>query len=115
MNCDEARLMMHALIDGELDAGHARDIEAHLAACQRCAAELGQMRELRQLLSGASLGLKAPASLRRRIDAAIPAPEVRRPSRRLMLQCFSWSDRIRISRFWATWCRRICARCRPII
>jgi mycothiol system anti-sigma-R factor len=89
MNCDEARLMMHALIDGELDAGHARDIEAHLAACQRCAAELGQMRELRQLLSGASLGLKAPASLRRRIDAAIPAPEVRRPSRRLMLQGFA--------------------------
>jgi len=90
MNCDEARLMMHAMIDGELDAGHARDVEAHLAGCQRCAAELGQMRELRQLLSGVNLGLKAPASLRRRIDAAIPVPQIRAPSRRSLLQGFAF-------------------------
>ena len=40
MNCDEARLLLHALIDGELDAGHAREVETHIAACARCAAEL---------------------------------------------------------------------------
>ena len=90
MNCDEARLMMHAMIDGELDAGHARDVEAHLAGCQRCAAELGQMRELRQLLSGVNLGLKAPERLRRRIDAAIPVPQIRAPSRRSLLQGFAF-------------------------
>ena len=32
MNCDEANVMMHALIDGELDAGHAREVES---ACRR--------------------------------------------------------------------------------
>ena len=31
---------MHALLDGELDAGHAREVEAHLDTCARCAAQL---------------------------------------------------------------------------
>ena len=33
MNCAEAEILLHALIDGELDAGHARDVEAHVATC----------------------------------------------------------------------------------
>ena len=33
MTCDEAEVMLHALIDDELDAGHARDVEAHAAQC----------------------------------------------------------------------------------
>ena len=28
MNCDEAEILLHALIDGELDASHAREVEA---------------------------------------------------------------------------------------
>ena len=31
MTCEEAGVLLHALIDGELDAGHAREVEAHLA------------------------------------------------------------------------------------
>ena len=38
MTCDEAEILLHALIDGELDAGHAREVEAHIASCARCAA-----------------------------------------------------------------------------
>ena len=40
MTCDEADILLHALIDGELDAGHAREVENHIAACRRCAAAL---------------------------------------------------------------------------
>ena len=29
MNCSEAEVLIHALIDGELDAGHVRNVEAH--------------------------------------------------------------------------------------
>ena len=29
MTCEEAEVLLHALIDGELDAGHARDVENH--------------------------------------------------------------------------------------
>ncbi|MGB8566077.1 MAG: zf-HC2 domain-containing protein, partial [Pseudolabrys sp.] len=31
MTCDEAEVMLHALIDDELDAGHAREVETHAA------------------------------------------------------------------------------------
>ena len=40
MTCDEAEILLHALIDGELDAGHAREVESHVAGCPRCAALL---------------------------------------------------------------------------
>ena len=134
MTCDEARVLLHALLDGELDAGHAREVEAHVAGCPRCAAELAQFREMRRAMAGANLSFAAPAALRSRIEAALPAPVVRAPapSRRSLLQglcvrhgavgggrrqraCSWWCVRIRISRFSATWCRRICARCRPSI
>ena len=32
MTCDEAEILLHALIDGELDASHAREVEAHIAS-----------------------------------------------------------------------------------
>ena len=38
MTCDEADVLLHALIDGELDAGHAHEVESHIAGCPRCAA-----------------------------------------------------------------------------
>jgi len=34
MTCDEAEILLHALIDGELDAGHAREVEDHIAGCR---------------------------------------------------------------------------------
>ena len=40
MTCDEAEILLHALLDGELDAGHAREVEDHIAGCPHCAAQL---------------------------------------------------------------------------
>ena len=40
MNCAESEVLIHALIDGELDAGHAREVEAHAATCRECADKL---------------------------------------------------------------------------
>ena len=47
MNCAECEILLHALIDGELDAGHARDVEAHVAACPGCAEKLEAFRAMR--------------------------------------------------------------------
>src|SRR3954454_17822536 len=33
MTCAEAEILLHALLDDELDAGHAFEVEAHLATC----------------------------------------------------------------------------------
>jgi anti-sigma factor RsiW len=92
LTCQEASVLLHALLDGELDSGHAREVEAHVASCARCAAELAQFRDMRQAMAGANLRLTAPETLRRRIEAAIPAPVARgaAPSRRLLLQGFAF-------------------------
>jgi len=46
MTCDEAEILLHALIDGELDAGHVREIEAHVATCPKCTALLKDYQEM---------------------------------------------------------------------
>jgi anti-sigma factor RsiW len=73
MTCDEARGLIDALIDGELDAGHARDVEAHVTACPRCAAVLADFRAMREALAAPALRHQAPAALRARIESALPA------------------------------------------
>jgi anti-sigma factor RsiW len=89
MNCTETEILLHALIDGELDAGHAREVEAHAAICPSCGEKLKAFRSMRDAMAGADLKEAAPASLRSRIEAALPqpsaqviAPQFARPSRR---------------------------------
>ncbi|HXN67691.1 MAG TPA: anti-sigma factor [Bradyrhizobium sp.] len=97
MTCDEAEILLHALIDGELDAGHAREVEAHIATCPACAAQLKAYREMSQAIAGTELRYTAPLSLRRRIDAALPkapAPRVQAPSRRAVLRGFAMGSAV---------------------
>lgn len=86
MTCEETRILVHALVDGELDAGHAREVEAHLASCPDCAAQLRDYRVMRQALSVPALRHRAPAALRARIDGALPARRAVAPSRRGLLK-----------------------------
>jgi anti-sigma factor RsiW len=72
MTCAEAEILLSALLDGELDAGHAREVEAHLETCLHCAARLHTYRELQQAMPAAQLRYTAPMSLRRRIETALP-------------------------------------------
>lgn len=74
MNCAECEILLHALIDGELDAGHARDVEAHVATCAACSEKLNAFRLMRTAMAGANLKETAPPSLRSRIEVALPAP-----------------------------------------
>ncbi len=74
MNCAECEILLHALIDGELDAGHARDVEAHVESCANCTGKLEAFRAMRATMARANLKERAPKSLRDRIDAALPAP-----------------------------------------
>ena len=87
MTCDEARILLHALIDGELDAGHAREVEDHIAGCAACAAELAAYRTMSKAIAGADLRYTAPPALRRRIEASLPQSQA--PSRRAVLRGFA--------------------------
>jgi anti-sigma factor RsiW len=87
MTCDEAEILLHALIDGELDAGHAREVEEHIASCPRCAAQLHAYREMSKAVAGADLRYAAPLGLRRRIEASLP--QTKMPNRRSVLRGFA--------------------------
>jgi anti-sigma factor RsiW len=76
MTCEESEILLHALLDNELDAGHAREVEAHVAACPHCAGELSELRTLETALSAAELRFSAPESLRARIGTIVPAAPV---------------------------------------
>ena len=92
MTCDEARILLHALIDGELDAGHAREVEEHIAGCAACAAELAAWRDMSKAVAGADLRYEAPPTLRRRIEASLP--QTRAPSRRAVLRGFAMGSAV---------------------
>jgi anti-sigma factor RsiW len=95
MTCAEAEVLLHALLDGELDAGHARYVETHVADCPRCVAQLRQYRALHHAMSAADLRFTAPPSLRNRIEAALPSGRAARaPSRRWLLQGFAMGSMV---------------------
>jgi anti-sigma factor RsiW len=87
MTCDEAEILLHALLDDELDAAHARELEAHVAGCPHCTAELRITHEMKSVLAEADLRFAAPSRLRQRIEAALPQPRV--SDRRAVLKGFA--------------------------
>jgi anti-sigma factor RsiW len=81
-DCETIRLLVHGLIDGELDAANALAAEAHIADCADCGALHGEVTRLRARLGAADLHYPAPPGLAARIDRAIGSaqrPAVRRP------------------------------------
>jgi anti-sigma factor RsiW len=85
--CDDRLLLLHGLVDGELDAANSIALEAHLKSCEGCAAEVHRLEALRGLLSDPALRHRAPAGLRDRItgalaDAAAPSRKAVRAPRR---------------------------------
>ena len=93
MTCEEAEVLIHALIDGELDAGHAREVEAHVEGCAHCAALMKDYQEIRQAMAESDLRYKAPLELRRKIEKALPQPQAA-PSRRSVLRGFAMGSAV---------------------
>src|SRR5262249_40622905 len=88
MTCAETEVLLHALLDGELDAGHARAVEAHLEGCLRCGAQFRAHREMQQAMSAAQLRYTTPLGLRRRIEMAPPSALPRPANPRSVLKGF---------------------------
>jgi anti-sigma factor RsiW len=88
--CPDKELLLHALVDGELDAGNVLALEAHTATCANCAAELAAIREVRARLQAAPLGYSAPHSLLERLAAALAEAEAPPPRRRRGMGLETW-------------------------
>jgi anti-sigma factor RsiW len=84
VDCRDAQQWLHPYHDGELDAIHASEVEAHLADCPECAERLRALVALRAVIAPALAYHAAPPGLRDRVRN--PAPAARwTPQRTLLL------------------------------
>lgn len=72
MDCDQARFLLDAYVDGELDLLHHLEVERHAQTCPVCGPAVANLREGRAVLHRASLRRAAPARLEARIRDALP-------------------------------------------
>lgn len=75
--CTDKELLLHGLLDGELDAANTLSCEAHIKECANCAAEFARLQALRSRLRAPGVAFEAPAALRARITAALGDPQGR--------------------------------------
>ena len=80
--CPDKEPMLHALLDGELDAANASALEQHLKTCPGCAQRLAALQALHERLAELP-PVTAPAALKDRIEAMIgrEARKIARPAR----------------------------------
>ena len=64
MKCDEAEILLHGLVDDEIDAEYASRVATHVQDCMGCAAQLRLHRLIRQMMSNANLRFRASPRLR---------------------------------------------------
>jgi anti-sigma factor RsiW len=69
--CTEWELMLHGLLDGELDAVHALQIEQHIATCGHCAHQLESIQALKQRIAQKGVQWRTPDHVRAQVLAAI--------------------------------------------
>ncbi|WP_430388533.1 anti-sigma factor family protein [Dyella sp. 20L07] len=64
MMCDDARLLLHAYLDDELDAANSATVASHLRECAACTARYDAYTTLHKALAQPSLYQRAPDALR---------------------------------------------------
>ena len=90
MTCEEARPLVHAYIDGELDVVRSLEVEAHLNSCVACAREETSLRALRTAFSNGALYHEAPAGLEWRVRVALRDARRAEGGRRFALRHYGW-------------------------
>ena len=79
MNCQQARLLIDAYADGELDTAGILELEKHLHDCPACALAFRNVQNLKKSLNQDSLFFSAPAELRQKLKTELrPRAESRR-------------------------------------
>jgi hypothetical protein len=76
MNCHEWTDRIDDFLDGRLDATELEDLQAHLAGCPSCTAELASIRELRDLAAALPGSLEPAHDLWPGIEAQISETKV---------------------------------------
>ena len=79
MTCKETKSLLNAYVDGELDSAGSLAVETHMRGCASCLTDVQNLRGLASAIENGSLRFKAPARLKRSVQAAIRTahPEAR--------------------------------------
>ena len=80
MSCEEARPLIHAFADGELDITKSLEIESHLRECQTCALIQQEIRGLGLLMKDASHRFPPSASFEKRLRSAVRREAKEKPA-----------------------------------
>jgi anti-sigma factor RsiW len=81
MTREEAARLLHAYVDGELDAAKSLEFEAHLAGNQAARAACERLREMSAAIRDRADYHAAPRSLAARLRASVPAAPEEAPRR----------------------------------
>ena len=92
MNCNEAEILLHGLLDNEIAPEHACRVESHVGACVRCAAQLCRHRAMRAIMSNANLRFLAPPGLRTRVKEMLPVAATGASCRRTPFKGFAFGS-----------------------
>jgi anti-sigma factor RsiW len=86
MMCNDARLLLHAYLDDELDAAQSVAITRHMQGCAACAANYANYAQLRKAMAQPSLYRRAPEALRKQWETPkqAEAPSIAKPRRGLI-------------------------------
>jgi len=71
MDCNEAAVLITALVDGELDLDDVRRIQAHLDRCEDCARRRGMEERLKAFLHDRLGRVSTPSDLKARVRRAL--------------------------------------------
>lgn len=83
MTCEEARPLLNAVLDGEIGAALAKDVEAHLGECASCSEAMNGLERVSKAVRGARGWYEAPAHLRDQVRFSLrSADDVQRRGRR---------------------------------
>jgi anti-sigma factor RsiW len=75
MMCDDAKLLLHAYLDDELDAANSAAVAQHMQDCAACTARYGSYATLHKALAQPSLYRRAPEALRQQWSPPQPTTE----------------------------------------
>ena len=92
MDCKSALILLELYLDGELDAGDVRELEAHVDGCAECREALTKLDVLRRTLRDPGLAYVPPPELRERIRFAAQTANAAsaQPPRRVQRAIPAW-------------------------
>jgi anti-sigma factor (TIGR02949 family) len=72
MTCDDSRSVLHAYLDGELEAPRAAEFKKHLEGCPACTRAFESQESLRSSMQRAKLSEPLPSGLESKIRSQLP-------------------------------------------